>query len=276
MGSPLTLMVVHAHPDDESSSTGGILARYAAEGVRTVVVTCTNGELGDAPGGIKPGAAGHDEAEVARIRLGELERACATLGVAHLELLGYHDSGMADWADKDRPDVFCNVAVDDAAERLSSLFEQYRPDIVVTYDVLGGYDHPDHIHASRVTMAAVARTGIPQKAYFTAFRRSIFEQFRAIVEEQGGDLSDIPEPDPEQLRMMDAVEARITTSIDVGPVVERKRIALATHASQIEESFWAQLPPDAFGTLFGEESFIRAHDTTGAPLPETDLFAQMR
>src|SRR3954465_12704675 len=86
MSSPLTLMAVHAHPDDESSSTGGVLARYADEGLQTVVVTCTNGELGDAPGGIKPGDEGHDESEVARIRLEELERACETLGVAHLEL----------------------------------------------------------------------------------------------------------------------------------------------------------------------------------------------
>jgi len=203
-----------------------------------MVVTCTNGELGDAPGGIKPGDEGHDEAEVARVRLSELERACETLGVAHLELLGYHDSGMVDWEHKDRPNVFCNVAVDDAAERLSGLFERYQPDVVVTYDELGGYDHPDHVHASRVAMAAVARTGIPRKAYFTAFRRSMFERFRAVLEEQGADLSQIPHPDPEQLRMMDAVEARITTAIDVGRFVERKRLALATHASQIEESFW--------------------------------------
>ena len=192
MSTPLTLMAVHAHPDDESSSTGGVLARYADEGVRTVVVTCTNGELGDAPGGIKPGDEGHDEAEVARIRLGELERACETLGVAHLEMLGYHDSGMVDWEHKDRPDVFCNVAVDDAAERLSGLFERYQPDVVVTYDELGGYDHPDHVHASRVAMAAVARTGIPRKAYFTAFRRSMFERFRAVLEEQGADVSQFP------------------------------------------------------------------------------------
>ena len=145
----------------------------------------------------------------------------------------------------------------------SGLFERYQPDVVVTYDELGGYDHPDHVHASRVAMAAVARTGIPRKAYFTAFRRSMFERFRAVLEEQGADLSQFPQPDPEQLRMMDAVEARITTAIDVGPFVERKRTALATHASQIEESFWARLPTEAFGALFGEEAFIRAHDTTG-------------
>src|ERR1700755_2848992 len=125
----MTLMAVHAHPDDESSSTGGVLARYASEGGRTVVVTCTNGGLGDAPGGIKPGDDGHDEAEVAKIRLGELERACETLGVAHLEMLGYHDSGMAEWEDKERPDVFCNVAVADAAERLLVVSERYRPDV---------------------------------------------------------------------------------------------------------------------------------------------------
>jgi hypothetical protein len=76
--------------------------------------------------------------------------------------------------------------------------------------------------------------------------------------------------------MMDAVEARITTAIDVGPFVERKRLALATHASQIQESFWARLPTEAFGALFGEESFIRSHDTTGATIPETDLFVGLR
>ena len=76
--------------------------------------------------------------------------------------------------------------------------------------------------------------------------------------------------------MMDAVEARITTTIDVSPFAEQKRIALATHASQMEESFWSRLPTEAFGALFGEESFIRAHDTTGAPPPEADLFVGVR
>src|SRR4030081_2401341 len=101
MSTPLTLMAVHAHPDDESSSTGGILARYADEGLRTIVRTSTNGEDGDAPGGIKPGEEGHDPEVVARIRRGELERACALLGVYRVELLGYHDSGMADWDYRD-------------------------------------------------------------------------------------------------------------------------------------------------------------------------------
>ena len=235
--------------------------------MRTVVVTCTNGELGDAPGGIKPGDEGHDEAEVARIRLGELERACETLGVAHLELLGYHDSGMVDWEHKDRPDVFCNVAIDDAAERLSGLFEWYRPDVVVTYDELGGYDHPDHVHASRVAIAGVAQTGIPRKAYFTAFRRSMFERFRAVLKEQGADLSEIPQPDPEQLRVLDAVEARITTAVDVGAWSSES----ASRSRPMPASSRSRSGPaclrTAFAALFGEETFIRAHDTTDAPAP---------
>ena len=96
--------------------------------------------------------------------------------------------------------------------------------------------------------------------------------FKKPMPSWGADLSQIPQPDPEQLRMLDQVEARITTAIDVGAFIEQKRTALATHASQIEESFWARVPPEAFRALFGEEAFIRAHDTTGAPLPEADLF----
>src|SRR3954471_14718072 len=95
---PLTLMAVHAHPDDEASSTGGVLARYAAEGVTTVLVTCTDGRCGDGPGGVKPGEPGHDPEAVVALRRTELEAACAVLGVSHLEMLDYHDSGMMGWA----------------------------------------------------------------------------------------------------------------------------------------------------------------------------------
>lgn len=119
----LTLMVVHAHPVDESTSTGGILALYASRGVRTVVVTCTGGELGDGPGGVKPGEDGHDLHEVAAIREGELRRACAHLGVWHLELLGYRDSGMAGWDSRYREGAFCGVPVESAVNRIVQLMD---------------------------------------------------------------------------------------------------------------------------------------------------------
>src|SRR5258708_12763020 len=94
MNQPLTLMAVHAHPDDESSSTGGVLATYSDEGVRTIVVTCTNGEFGDGPAGLKPGEEGHDRAGVALTRLADLPEACNHLGVTTLQLLAYHDSAI--------------------------------------------------------------------------------------------------------------------------------------------------------------------------------------
>src|SRR5579862_3080487 len=114
--SPLTLMCVHAHPDDEAISTGGVLARYGDEGIRTVLVTCTNGELGDGPSGEKPGEPGHDVDEVVAMRRRELADSCAILGINSLELLGFHDSGMMGWPQNEAPESFWNTPVDDAAE----------------------------------------------------------------------------------------------------------------------------------------------------------------
>jgi LmbE family N-acetylglucosaminyl deacetylase len=268
-----TLMAVHAHPDDEATSTGGVLARYADDGVRTIVVTCTNGELGDLPGGIKPDADGHDEAEVVAIRKDELERACKILGVTHLEMLGYRDSGMADWEHKGHPDAFCNVALDHAAARVAHLFERYEPDVVVTYNEEAGYNHPDHIQASRVTLAAFERVPTPKKFYLTASRANRFARIREILEEQGVELPRRPDPSPEYLQKTAAQEARITTVVDVRPFVDRKLEALLTHASQVQDSFWAKLPSEALAEVFAQESFIRLHDSTGADVPEDDLFA---
>ena len=276
MAEPLTLMAVHAHPDDESSSTGGVLARYSVEGLRTIVVTCTNGEFGDAPGGIKPGVDGHEPEEVANIRRDELERACAILGVTHVEMLGYHDSGMPDWEYKDRADVFCNVPLEESTERLVKLYELYRPDVVITYDEQGGYNHPDHVRASQLTMAALAASGIPRKGYLIARRRGDWAKLREVLEAQGVELPPMPQPTPERLRIMEEAEARITTSVDVSAFVDQKRDALTTHASQIAESWFGKLPDEAYLTIFGTETFIRAHDTSGAAVPEDDLFAGLR
>lgn len=271
-----TLMAVHAHPDDEATSTGGVLARYADEAVTTVLVTCTNGEFGDLPGGIKPQDPGHDPDLVVKTRLAELEESCRILDVSHLEILGYHDSGMPDWEYRQSPEAFCNTPLDEVAGRIAELIERYRPEVVVTYDERGGYDHPDHIHAARATKAAVERTGVPEKLYLTAMRRSRFSRIRELLREQGVELPSRPEPSPERRRRAEEQEARITTIVDVGPYVERKLRALRTHASQVGESFWSQLPDEALAEVFGEETFIRELDTTGTPTPEDDLFAGLR
>jgi LmbE family N-acetylglucosaminyl deacetylase len=272
---PLTLMAVHAHPDDEASSTGGVLAAYSDQGVRTVLVTCTNGEFGDGPAGLKPGEDGHDTAEVAQTRLAELREAAKHLGVTDLELLGYHDSGMPEWEYRNSPDAFCNVSLENVIDRIASLIEKYRPQVVITYDPDGAYQHPDHVHAARAGIGAVEKTGIPAKLYLTAMRRTewqkIFEALRAAGE-------DVPEWElsEDERRQIEESEARITTEIDIRPVLDRKRDALMAHASQITDSWFSKIPPDVVQSAFGREWFIRARNQTQAPVPETDLFAGLR
>jgi LmbE family N-acetylglucosaminyl deacetylase len=276
MAETLTLMAVHAHPDDESSSTGGVLATYSGQGLRTVVVTCTNGEFGDAPGGVKPGEDGHDEQAVAQLRLAELRQACKILGVTDLETLGYHDSGMPDWDYKDRPEAFCNVPLAEVTERVGALMEKYRPQVVVSYDADGPYQHPDHVHAARAAAAAAAATGIPAKFYLTAMRPSSWRKIWDALRELGEDVPGPREVSDEMRAQMEEAERRITTTVDIRPVLALKREALFAHSSQIQESWFSKIPAGIAEEAFGFETFIRATDTTGTPLPEDDLFAGLR
>jgi LmbE family N-acetylglucosaminyl deacetylase len=272
----LTLMAVCPHPDDECTSAGGVLARYATEGVRTVVVTCTNGELGDGPGGVKPGEPGHDEALVAKTRLAELAESCRILNVTHSETLGYRDSGMSAWDFKGHPDAFCNVPVEDSCGRLVALMEKYEPDVVIADDDQGGYDHPDHVRAHLIATKAVTESGIPSKLYLPTFGRTTFETMRDALAELGVEIPDFAEFDENTLALLDAAEKRITTTVDASSFAQQVRAALDAHASQIAESWFSRIPTEAFAAAFGKQNFVRAYDTTGAPVPETDLFAGLR
>src|SRR3954451_22763589 len=122
---PLTLMVVHAHPDDEAISTGGVLAKAAADGARTILVVCTDGRCGDGPDGVKPGDPGHDPDAVVAMRRTELDKSCAVLQISDLEMLGYADSGMMGWSTNDAPGAFWTTPVEAAAKRLADLIRQY-------------------------------------------------------------------------------------------------------------------------------------------------------
>ncbi|HEV3123807.1 MAG TPA: PIG-L family deacetylase [Candidatus Dormibacteraeota bacterium] len=268
--APLTLMAVHAHPDDEASTTGGILAKYSAQGVRTVLVTCTNGELGDAPGGVKPGQPGHDEATVVALRRGELEESCRILGVQHLELLGYHDSGMMGWASNDAPGAFSTLAVESAATPLARLMERYRPDVVVTYDAYGFYGHPDHIQAHRITLAALDAVGAPAKLYFPTFRRSGFAAFRDRMVEAGLEPPSIDE------ERFGSADEDIAATIDCRDYAATKLAALGAHRSQDDTLFLLRFDFSVFVEFFGTEEFVRDRDPRGSPTPEDDLFAGLR
>src|SRR5215210_7359378 len=152
--APLTLMAVHAHPDDEVLSGGGALARYAAEGQRVALVTCTDGAVGE----IVDAALATPET-LAEVRAEELRAACAILGVTAQHFLGYGDSGMMGTPENDNPRCFWRADLDEATGRLVALIRQHRPQVLLTYDANGFYGHPDHIQAHRVTAAAFDAAG---------------------------------------------------------------------------------------------------------------------
>jgi LmbE family N-acetylglucosaminyl deacetylase len=268
----LTLMAVHAHPDDEATGTGGVLARYAAEGIRTVLVTCTDGRCGDGPGGVKPGEPGHDPEAVAAARAAELEASCAILGVDSLEVLGYGDSGMMGWAANDAPGAFWSTPVEEGAARLAELIERYRPDVVVTYDPNGFYGHPDHIQAHRITMAALERTGSTAKVYWTTMPRSAMAKFGEMAREAGMEIPDEMPPDMPPIGLPDD---QISTWVDVSAFADRKFAALGAHASQEETMPFLSMGVERFAGVMGVETFVRVGDGVDGAR-ETDLFAGLR
>jgi LmbE family N-acetylglucosaminyl deacetylase len=183
---------------------------------------------------------------------------------------------LPDWDYKERPDAFCNVPLDEVAGRIAGLIQTYRPQVVISYDDKGMYQHPDHVHAAQAAAAAAAQSGLPAKFYQSAMRSSDWRKVWEALRELGADVPDQREFTDEQRRQMEESERRITTNIDIRPVLERKREALFAHASQIQDSWFSKLPPEIATAAFGRESFIRVTDTSGASVPEEDLFAGLR
>jgi N-acetyl-1-D-myo-inositol-2-amino-2-deoxy-alpha-D-glucopyranoside deacetylase len=149
------LLLVHAHPDDESIGTGATMAKYAAQGAHVTLVTCTLGELGEIiPPGLAHLAADRDD-ELGQYRIGELDAACAALGVTDHRFLGgpgrWRDSGMMGTPGNDDPRCFWRADVDAAAAELAAVIREVRPQVMISYDANGGYGHPDHIQAHRLT-----------------------------------------------------------------------------------------------------------------------------
>lgn len=288
MTAPLTLMVVHAHPDDEVIGTGGTLARYRGEGVRTVLVTATLGEEGEI---VDPELNTPEiKARLSEIRREELNQAIAILGVSDLEILGYRDSGMAGTPSNQHPECFNTADPDEATERLVRLVRAYRPQVLISYNESGGYGHPDHIACHRATVAAFDAAGdaaryaaagppwSPLKLYSINAPRSLrhraWEQMRAR-----GLRSPLDNPDFDITRFT-VPDELITTAIDVRPFMARKLDALRVHHTQIApDSPFLSIPDDIAQDAFGSEYFIRM--ASRVPLPPTDgyeddLFAGIR
>ncbi len=283
--SDLTFLAVHAHPDDEASSTGGLFRLLHEQGVRTVLVTCTNGECGDDPDGNKPDADHHDGDAVAALRAVELERAVAILGIDRLVRLGYRDSGMMGWAQNDDPASFWRADVDVAARHLADLINEEHPQVIMTYNEVGFYGHPDHIQAHRITMRALDFLNYEPTVYFNTIPLSVMAMMRERWEAQERKQREeeaakgiVREPEPEQERVeMGTPDEDIDAAIDVSEVNGFKFDALAAHASQIGESnFWMEMGRERFREMMRTEWFVRARNPKGLTGCVTDIFAGYR
>ena len=262
-----TLLLVHAHPDDECVATGGVMLRAHREGHRVVLVTATRGEEGEIHN--------MDEAStrprLGEVRTEELRRSCEILGVDRQEFLGYRDSGMAGTASNQDPRSFHRAPLAEAAGRLAVLLREERPDVVVTYTPDGTYGHPDHVKAHHVTVAALdllEREGWrPAKAYLHAVPRSFIRQMTERAREMG---MDIPAG---AIRIEGIPDEEITTVVDVRDLVERKRASFAAHVSQNDpNSPFATMAAQIFEAAFGTERFVLARGALGEERPERSLF----
>jgi N-acetyl-1-D-myo-inositol-2-amino-2-deoxy-alpha-D-glucopyranoside deacetylase len=269
------LLLVHAHPDDESIATGGTMARYAAEGARVTLVTCTRGEQGEiVPEDLRHLGTGKALADT---RVDELAAAMKVLGVTDHRFLGpYEDSGMIGTPENERAPAFWNADLDEAAAHLVKVIEEVRPQVVVTYDENGGYGHPDHIQAHRVTMLAVdAAHHDVAKVYHCAWGGPERRVREAADYEAAGRPGGFELPDPAQAAHPPAPP---TATVDITPYVDAKCDAIAAHRTQVTVvgRFFA-LSNNVAHEVFDEEHYTLAHGAPGPTDPatgrETDLFA---
>jgi mycothiol S-conjugate amidase len=286
----LRLMAVHAHPDDESSKGAATTARYVAEGVEVMVVTCTGGERGSV---LNPKLDRPDVvANLSEIRREEMSRAREILGVRQ-EWLGFVDSGLPEGDPLPPLPDGCFGLVDPqtGAEPLVRLIREFRPHVVTTYDENGGYPHPDHIMCHNVSVVAFEAAGDPDRFpgagapwqplklyYHMGFSR---ERLTALHEAMLG--AGLTSPYGEWLdKWSDSDEERdrgprVTTRVVCDAYFHVRDEALRAHATQVDpDGYWFQVPMDIQRAAWPTEDYELARSLVDAPLPEEDLFAGVR
>jgi len=293
----LTLMTVHAHPDDETIGTGGVMAKAVADGRRVILVTCTRGEQGEivVPEMDTP----ENHRRLGELRAAELEAAMAELDVTEWENLGYRDSDMMGREGNDDPRCFWQADLDEAAGRLTWLVRRYQPDVMTTYNSIGGYGHPDHIRTHDVAVRAFARAGdpawypeqlksglrpwAPSKLYETAIPASVRDAMRTKMNEAGQPSFWEPPADAteEQRREFEEFAAKmlvpddaITTWVDIGgDPIDRKWRAIQRHVTQISQTNGFMLLGEAgWKESWAREAFILRESRIPTTTPETDIF----
>ena len=278
------LLTIHAHPDDEASKGAATVARYHAEGVRTVLVCCTGGEAGDIlnPAMDRPEV----RARLHEIRAEELARSAAIIGYDEVVELGYRDSGMPDTPENEDPRSFARAPLEEAVGRVVEVIRRTRPQVIVTYsDDQQGYPHPDHLRVHDVTLAAwdvvsdperypeAGPSWRPVKLYYTAWSRARIEarhnKFLELGLESPYDAKWFERPSQDE---------RITTRIDIADYADVREAALLAHATQVDPTsrFWFGLPPEVSRTIHPYDDFVLARSLVPTDVPEDDLFAGVR
>ena len=265
------LLLVHAHPDDESISNGATMAKYAAAGTHVTLVTCTLGEEGEV---LVPGLAhlaADQEDRLGAHRKTELAAAMRMLGISDYRLLGgtgrYRDSGMMGVPSNDRPDSFWLADLDEASAHLVAVIREVRPQVLLTYDENGGYGHPDHIQAHRVAMRAAELAGIEgyrpelgepweiSKVYWNALPDSVLREGLRRLRD-AGDATTFEGLDPDGEIPFTTPDELVTTQVDAEEHVEAKMDAMRAHATQItvDGPFFA-LSNNAGSRIWGVEYY---------------------
>ncbi|MBM7081097.1 mycothiol conjugate amidase Mca [Micromonospora sp. SCSIO 07396] len=287
MAEKLRLMAVHAHPDDESSKGAATMAKYVAEGVDVLVVTCTGGERGSV---LNPKLDRPEVwANIGEIRRAEMDAARAILGVEQA-WLGFVDSGLPE-GDPLPPlpeGCFALQDVEVAAGPLVKLMREFRPHVVTTYDEEGGYPHPDHIMCHKISVAAFEAAGDPtrypelgtpwqpSKLYYDIG----FSKGKLLALHEGTLAAGLPSPYEDWLKRWDERPdkgSRITTRVECAEYFPVRDDALRAHATQVDpDGFWFHVPMEIQQHAWPTEDFQLARSTVESPLPESDLFAGVR
>jgi N-acetyl-1-D-myo-inositol-2-amino-2-deoxy-alpha-D-glucopyranoside deacetylase len=284
------LLLVHAHPDDESIGTGATMAKYAAEGAQVTLVTCTLGELGEVIPPELAYLAWDADGGLGQYRIGELAAACAALGVTDHRFLGYpgkwRDSGMMGTASNDWEGCFWRADVEEAARDLLKVIAEVRPQVLVTYDANGLYGHPDHIQAHRVAWRAFELAeGLVDKFYATAVPRSVLAEAMALIQGEGSGPSELGGTDFRRVESVDELpfgtaDELVTTEIDARDYLDAKVAAMRAHATQIavDSPFFAlsdMVGRRAMGTEYYTLLAGPAAPASPGGTREPDLFASL-
>ena len=267
MTFPPTLVCVHAHPDDEAIFTAGVTSHYADLGYRVVLITCTNGQLG-LDEHARPGSDPlHDVEWTRATRAGELQRAAIVAGFSRVISLGFDDSGMVGWPQNARPSAFVNADLDAVGATLAAIFDEVQASVILTYDEHGFYGHPDHVMANVVTRRAIELATSPRRLYYPIVPTSVLEEFV-----QGAKAMGVFLPAWVLSARDNVPDELVASTMDVRAFAKRKQLAIATHASQVDNADLVTMSDELFTMLFGIEYYQRAWSRDLTTNDKTDLF----